>query len=240
MDQKKIGSFLKELRKEKGITQEEFAEKLNVSGRTVSRWETGANMPDISLLVEISEFFDISIPEIINGERKSETMNEEIKEVADKLSDYANAEKETIIKNIRIHSIMGTIALFVYCTLELSGAVLQNVIFEKIASYCETLALVTVLMIMLHVIFSTVALLDNNMVYVKEFYSYPFLYIFKNSRAACKCYDDMINKCFEYSHGKLSVFREINIHNNFVDMFRCKDNEYSCYEYWHRNFDKSK
>lgn len=150
MDQKKIGSFLKELRKEKGITQEEFAEKLNVSGRTVSRWETGANMPDISLLVEISEFFDISIPEIINGERKSETMNEEIKEVADKLSDYANAEKETIIKNIRIHSIMGTIALFVYCTLELSGAVLQNVIFEKIASYCETLALVTVLMIMLH------------------------------------------------------------------------------------------
>ena len=150
MDQKKIGSFLKELRKEKGITQEEFAEKLNISGRTVSRWETGVNMLDISLLVEIAEFFDVSIPEIINGERKSETMNEEVKEVADKLSDYANAEKETIIKNIRTHSIMGTIALFVYCTLELSGAVLQNVIFEKIASYCETLALVTVLMIMVH------------------------------------------------------------------------------------------
>ena len=74
MNQKKIGSFLKELRKEKGITQEEFAEKLNVSGRSVSRWETGSNMPDISLLVEIAEFFDVSIPEIINGERKSERM----------------------------------------------------------------------------------------------------------------------------------------------------------------------
>ena len=84
MDQKKIGSFLKELRKEKGITQEEFAEKLNVSGRTVSRWETGNNMPDISLLIEIAEFFDVSIPEIINGERKSENMNEEVKTVADK------------------------------------------------------------------------------------------------------------------------------------------------------------
>lgn len=106
MDQKKIGSFLKELRKEKGITQEEFAENLNVSGRTVSRWETGTNMPDISLLIEIAEFFDVSIPEIINGERKSEIMNEEVKEVADKLSDYANAEKETIIKNIRSYSIM--------------------------------------------------------------------------------------------------------------------------------------
>ena len=150
MDQKKIGSFLKELRKEKGITQEEFAEKLNVSGRTVSRWETGANMPDISLLVEIAEFFDVSIPEIINGERKSETMNEEVKEVADKLSDYANAEKETIIKNIRIYSIMGTTALVVYSILELSGVVLQNAIFQKIAVCCEILAMVTVLMIMIH------------------------------------------------------------------------------------------
>lgn len=150
MDQKKIGSFLKELRKEKGITQEEFAEKLNISGRTVSRWETGVNMPDISLLVEIAEFFDVSIPEIINGERKSETMNEEVKEVADKLSDYANAEKETIIKNIRIYSIMGTTALVVYSILELSGVALQNAIFQKIAVCCEILAMVTVLMIMIH------------------------------------------------------------------------------------------
>ena len=150
MDQKKIGNFLKELRKEKGITQEEFAEKLDVSGRTVSRWETGVNMPDISLLVEISEFFDVSIPEIINGERKSEIMNEEVKEVAEKLSDYANTEKETIIRNIRIHSIMGTVALVIYSILELSGLVFQNIVFDKIASYCETLALVTVLMIMAH------------------------------------------------------------------------------------------
>ena len=43
MDQKKIGSFLKELRKQKEITQEEFAEKLNVSGRSISRWETGVS-----------------------------------------------------------------------------------------------------------------------------------------------------------------------------------------------------
>ena len=150
MNPKKIGSFLKELRKAKGITQEEFAENLNVSGRTVSRWETGNNMPDISLLIEIAEFFDVSIPEIINGERKSEIMNEEIKEVSEKLSDYANVEKETIIKSIRNFSIMGTIALLVYGTLELTGLVLQNEIFEKIALYCETLALVTVIMTMAH------------------------------------------------------------------------------------------
>ena len=150
MNQKKIGSFLKELRKEKGITQEEFAEKINVSGRTVSRWETGTNMPDISLLIEIAEFFEVSIPEIINGERKSEIMNEEVKEVAEKLSDYANVEKESIIKSIRSFSIVGTIALFVYSMLELTGLVLQNEVFEKMAMCCEVLALVTVIMIMAH------------------------------------------------------------------------------------------
>lgn len=58
MDQIKIGIFLKELRKEKKLTQEQLAEKLNVSGRTVSRWETGSNMPDIGMLVEMADFFD--------------------------------------------------------------------------------------------------------------------------------------------------------------------------------------
>jgi len=66
MDQTKVGAFLKDLRKEKELTQEQLAEELGVSGRTISRWETGKNMPDISLLVEIAEFFDVSIPEIIN------------------------------------------------------------------------------------------------------------------------------------------------------------------------------
>ena len=52
MNQIKISAFLKELRKEKNLTQEQLAEQLNVSGRTVSRWETGTNMPDVSILVE--------------------------------------------------------------------------------------------------------------------------------------------------------------------------------------------
>ena len=53
MDQIKIGTFLKLLRKEKNLTQEQLAEQLGVSTRTVSRWENGNNMPDISLLSEI-------------------------------------------------------------------------------------------------------------------------------------------------------------------------------------------
>lgn len=118
MNQKKIGSFLKELRKEKGITQEEFAENLNVSGRTVSRWETGVNMPDISLLVDIAGFFNVSIPEIINGERKSEIMEKEVKEVAEAMSNYAGAEKSVILKRVKLISIIGLISLVIGLVME--------------------------------------------------------------------------------------------------------------------------
>ena len=150
MDQKRIGSFLRELRKERGITQEDLAEKLNVSSRTISRWETGSNMPDISLLIEIADFFDVSIPEIINGERKSEKMNEEVKEVAEKLSDYADAEKVNIIKEIRKLSIGGVIALIAYFIIDITGTAGSNLILGKISLYCETLVYVTVIMIALY------------------------------------------------------------------------------------------
>ena len=56
MDQMKIGSFLKELRKEKGMTQEQLAEQLNISNRSVSRWETGNNLPDLSMLIILAEY----------------------------------------------------------------------------------------------------------------------------------------------------------------------------------------
>ncbi len=92
MDQVKIGSFLKELRKEKNLTQEKLAEQLSVSNRTVSRWETGSNMPDIGMLVGIADFFGVSIPEIINGERKSENMNQETRETAVAMAEYSRKE----------------------------------------------------------------------------------------------------------------------------------------------------
>ena len=56
MDTKKCGAFLKELRREKGLTLQALAEALGVSGRTVSRWETGVNLPDLDLLLELSDF----------------------------------------------------------------------------------------------------------------------------------------------------------------------------------------
>lgn len=60
MDQRKIGAYLKELRQNKKMTQQELAEKLGVSNRSVSRWETGATMPDFDLLIELARFYDIA------------------------------------------------------------------------------------------------------------------------------------------------------------------------------------
>ena len=74
MDQKKIGAFLKALRAEKGLTQEQLAEKMLVSSRTVSRWETGANLPDLSVLLEIADFYGVELRELLDGERRTHTM----------------------------------------------------------------------------------------------------------------------------------------------------------------------
>lgn len=150
MDQKMIGSFLKELRKEKNITQEQLAETLGVSGRTVSRWETGTNMPDISLLVDMAEMFDVSVPEIINGERKNENMSEEVKETAQSLSVYATSEKEGIVKEIRDLSLIGLVALIIYFFFDITKIGMENEIVQNISMYCQTLVYVVILMIPMH------------------------------------------------------------------------------------------
>lgn len=104
MDQIKIGAFLKVLRKEKGMTQEQLAEKLNVSNRSVSRWETGNTLPDISILIELSEFYGVEIKEILDGERKSENMNDREKEIVSKVVDYTSKDKEIILKKSQMYS----------------------------------------------------------------------------------------------------------------------------------------
>ena len=150
MDQKKIGSFLRELRKEQGFTQEQFAEKLGVSARTVSRWETGSNMPDISLLPDIADYYDVGISEIIAGERKSDEMNEEVKEVAAAMSDYAGEEKAKLVKSIRNLSIIGLVALIVYLVLRETGAYERNILFRYVYGWSEALIYVTVVMFPLY------------------------------------------------------------------------------------------
>ena len=101
MDLVKIGKFLQELRKEKGLTQEELAEQMGVARRTVSRWETGSNMPDLDVLVELSDFYAVSLREILSGERKAEPMEQELKETVLQVADYSNEGKARLLRKIR-------------------------------------------------------------------------------------------------------------------------------------------
>lgn len=72
MDMMKIGVFLQNLRKDKNFTQQELADCFHVSSKTVSKWECGKALPEIPLLKEISEFYSVSVDEILNGERNIE------------------------------------------------------------------------------------------------------------------------------------------------------------------------
>lgn len=89
MDIKKMGCFLKELRKEKGLTQEQLAQKLNVAGRTVSRWENGNNLPDIDLLIALADFYEVDVREIIDGERKEKEKPTQEKENIQAVAEYS-------------------------------------------------------------------------------------------------------------------------------------------------------
>lgn len=72
MDVQKIGGFLKELRKQNNMTQEQLGEKIGVTNKTVSRWETGKYMPPIECLKLLSDLYQISINEILTGEKLDE------------------------------------------------------------------------------------------------------------------------------------------------------------------------
>ena len=139
MDQKKVGCFFKELRKEKGLTQEQLAEELNVSGRTISRWETGNNMPDLDILIMMSDFYKVDIRELIDGERKSERMNKEMEETVLKVADYSNKEKKRLMKNLHFFSWIGVLSFIVFLVLEGTGLANKEVT-EEIASFCSGLS----------------------------------------------------------------------------------------------------
>ncbi len=85
MDQIKIGKFILNCRKEKDLTQEQLAEKLGVTSKSISRWENGKTMPDYSLLKDLCNELDININELLSAEKI-------------KMNDYMNKSEENLIK----------------------------------------------------------------------------------------------------------------------------------------------
>lgn len=78
MNQEKIGKYISELRKSKGLTQVELADMLGVTFQAVSKWERGKNTPDIAVLKDISRIFNVDIDDILNGETKKKINNNKL------------------------------------------------------------------------------------------------------------------------------------------------------------------
>lgn len=121
MNQQKVGQFLKKLRKEKSITQEQLAEILGVSNRSISRWENGTTMPDFDLLIQMAKFYDVEIGEILDGERKAENMDAKTEELMLKIADYNNVERNFFSKRMCAMFLIALVAMVVYAGIDLLG-----------------------------------------------------------------------------------------------------------------------
>lgn len=135
MNQQKIGALLRELRKEKGLTQEKFAEIMSVSNRTVSRWENGNNMPDLDILISISDYYEIDLRELLDGERKSGNMNQEMEETVLKAVDYTNSETERFTKRVHRLLLIGAAFWFVSPLIRYTG--LMETDIKYVADFAE-------------------------------------------------------------------------------------------------------
>ncbi len=144
------GKFIFELRKENNLTQKELAEKLNVSDKAISRWETGKGFPDINSLLALSEFFGVSVNELLAGKRIEEEM---LTEIAEKNIIQAIETKEKTVKKKKLQMIIfsaiflilllpAAIPIFIY----LFDMIFANISFEN---GTEFIGLTTVAILML-------------------------------------------------------------------------------------------
>lgn len=92
MDQIKVGNFIAAMRKEKGLTQESLGERLGVTNKTISRWETGKYMPDIDKLQELSTCLGVSVNELLSGEK------------LENAADFVKKADENLVEVLNLHS----------------------------------------------------------------------------------------------------------------------------------------
>lgn len=108
MNQEKIGLFIAKCRREKNMTQEDLAEKLGVSNKSISRWENGKTMMDISLFVPLCNELDISIIELLNGERINDKKKDKLytKTLINYTNKVGSRNKQVILTILFIMSLM--------------------------------------------------------------------------------------------------------------------------------------
>lgn len=156
MDQVRIGKFIAELRKEKELTQRELAELIGISDRTVSKWECGNGMPEISMLMPLCQALQINVNELLSGERLSDDSysrkaEENIMNLIQESENNRKQSKRTIISAVLI-IVFSVIAVFlivemsIYVSYGTSGFELWNTIIMDPLSVCLMLLAALIMM----------------------------------------------------------------------------------------------
>lgn len=142
MNQEKIGKFISTLRKEKKLTQEQLAEKIGVTNRSISRWENGKTMPDLSLLEPLSNLLGITINELISGEKiKEEKIIPTLEKSLINTIDYSNQKIKSEHKRVSIlFMAIGSII-----------SILAFAIFNRESSWCSIYSLIGIILFIIGV-----------------------------------------------------------------------------------------
>ena len=123
MEQAKVGKFIAECRKNKNLTQAELAEKLNITDRAISKWETGKGMPDSSIMLELCNELDITVNELLSGEViKMENYN---KKAEENLLEMKKQKEETDREMLRLEVVIGYIFTITFLVLVFIASFVQ-------------------------------------------------------------------------------------------------------------------
>ncbi len=134
MNQQEIGGFISELRREKKLTQEQLAERLGVNNRTVSRWENGHCMPDLSLLSLIAEELGVTVSELLNGRRMTEQDMVALRDSINAVLEISEKEKKVKTRRMNAFLVAG-LACLVAVLLDNRFGILSLIFRENINSF---------------------------------------------------------------------------------------------------------
>ena len=123
MDLKTVGIFISSCRKEKKLTQEQLASKLNISDRAISKWERGLSLPDASIMIELCEILEISVNELLSGERiEKESYNKKAEKL---LVEMTNLKEESDKKMLSLEIVIGFLGMFILLSLTFIAAFIE-------------------------------------------------------------------------------------------------------------------
>lgn len=143
MEQAKIGKFIAVVRKAQGLTQRQLAGMLSISDKTVSKWECGKGLPEVSLLLPLCDTLNITVNDLLSGEKVSE--NDYQKKAEENMIDLIK-ENEENKKRMALSVICGIITVIAVCSLTV------------IASYIELLAIARIALVMFAVVTAVVGI----------------------------------------------------------------------------------